>query len=108
MAPLAPSDGIWEPQEKTTCVTPEPNPAHEIKEQVAERAELVFDVVSENPQKPHVADDVEKSAVQKHAGDQRQEGLQGGVAVSFKRHLNVRRCKGVGLDESLSGRWRQS
>ena len=83
------------------------NPAHEIEKQIAEWSELVFDVVPENPEKPHVADDVEKSAMQKHAGEQRQERLQRGVAVSFESQLNVRRSEGVGLDESLTGRWRQ-
>ena len=31
-------------------------------------SERIFDVISENPQKQHIADQVEPAAVQKHAG----------------------------------------
>jgi len=68
-------------------------------------AESIFDVAPENPQKPHIADDMEKAAVQEHAGEERQESFEWRVTMSFERQLNVRGGKGVGLNERLARRW---
>ncbi len=69
--------------------------------------ELVFDIPAENPEKPHVADDMKIAAVQEHAGEERQKGFQRSIAVPFKRQLNVRGGKRVGLHERLGRRRRK-
>ena len=43
----------------------------QIKEQEAQRSHSVFDVVAEDPQRPHVADEVRPAAMEEHAGDER-------------------------------------
>ncbi len=57
--------------------------ARQIENREAQRAHAVFDVVPEDPQRPHIADDVRPSAVQKHAGE---EGpvVIGGEAEHFR------------------------
>ena len=45
--------------------------ANKIEEQVREVAKVVFYVVSKDPEKEHVSGDVQKAAVQEHAGDDR-------------------------------------
>src|SRR6185503_651139 len=47
--------------------------AEEIKEDEAERAERVLDVVAEDPEKPHVSDQVQPSAVQEHRREERRD-----------------------------------
>lgn len=57
--------------------------ARQIENREAQRAHAVFDVVPEDPDRPHVADNVPPSAVQKHAGE---EGpvVIGGEAGHFR------------------------
>ena len=40
--------------------------AEQVKYKVGEMAEPVFDVVAENPQVPHVADQVQPASMQEH------------------------------------------
>ncbi len=47
------------------------NAAQQIEYEVREVAEAVFDVVSENPQVPHVSDQMKPPAVQKHGREKR-------------------------------------
>ena len=47
--------------------------ANEVKEQIAQVAKGRFDVVAEDPQEQHIAQDVSNARVEKHAGQQRQE-----------------------------------
>src|SRR5713226_6786516 len=42
--------------------------ANQVEQQVAEMAEVVLDVVAKHPEEPHVADQVQPSAVQEHTG----------------------------------------
>ena len=51
-----------------------PDAAGEIEEKIEEVAEVIFDVIAEDPQEEHVAGDVQKSAMQEHTGEDRQEG----------------------------------
>lgn len=50
------------------------NPAHQIEEEIGNVAEVVFDVVAKDPEKQHVPGDVRPTAVQEHAGNNREEG----------------------------------
>ena len=52
--------------------------ANDIHEQVPDVAEGLLDVVAEDPQKPHVEQDVAHAAVQEHRGEQRQEHVLAG------------------------------
>lgn len=75
--------------------------AGEIKKQVQGVAEVVLDVVSENPQKQHIACDVGETHVEKHARNQRKErGLNADVAAR-QESTHVGRDGGVGDDKSL-------
>ena len=44
--------------------------AQEVEKKITQVAQVVLDVVAENPQEPHVADQVHPATVQKHAGEQ--------------------------------------
>src|SRR6202162_6018455 len=47
-------------------------PAEQVEQQIFEVAQIVFNVVPENPQEPHIADHMHPRAVQEH-GSQRRE-----------------------------------
>jgi hypothetical protein len=47
-------------------------PAHQIEEEKAEPSHPVLDVVAEDPQEPHVRDEVKPAPVQEGAGDERE------------------------------------
>ncbi len=44
-------------------------PAEDIEEEVADAAHRIFHVVPEDPEEPHVADEVKPAAVEKHGGE---------------------------------------
>ena len=46
--------------------------AQQIEKQIAERPQPVFDIVAEDHQEPHVADEVVPASVQEHVGEERQ------------------------------------
>ncbi len=48
--------------------------AQQIEKQVAEGTQPVFDIVAEDHQEPHVADEVVPASVQEHVGEERQQG----------------------------------
>jgi hypothetical protein len=48
--------------------------ANQVEEEVREVAKEVFDVVTKYPQEKHVAGDVRKARVEKHAGQERKKG----------------------------------
>ena len=48
--------------------------AHEVEERVAQAAHAILDVVAEDPEEQHVADDVHPAAVHEDRGDQGQPG----------------------------------
>ena len=43
------------------------DPTEEIEEEVLEVAEDVFDIVAVDPEEPHIADEVQPSAMEEHA-----------------------------------------
>ena len=49
--------------------------AHQVEGQVTRVSEPVFDIVSKDVEKPHVAEDVPETAVQEHEGEEREELL---------------------------------
>src|SRR5437588_697475 len=60
-------------------------PADQVEHDEPDRAHRVFDVVAEDPQKEHVAGDVEDRAVHEHGGEHGlpgREGVLGGDPVS--------------------------
>lgn len=68
-------------------------------------AEVILDVVTEDPEEEHIAGDVQKAHVKKHAGE---EGEEGGfeASVASQEAADVRWNGGVGVKEDfgLSGR----
>jgi len=53
------------------------NTAEEVKEDEPEMAESVFDVVAEDPEVKHVAEDMENPPVHEHGREERQGGVDG-------------------------------
>src|SRR5205823_6447710 len=53
------------------------DPAEQIEDDEASVAEAIFDVVAENPEVPHVPDDVHPAAVEEHRRDERRRGEVG-------------------------------
>ena len=47
---------------------PRPDPAHQIKEEVPNVPEKVLNIVPEDPQKEHIAGQMQKPGMEKHAG----------------------------------------
>ena len=66
MAPLAPTMGTRESGLNIVCVNRGGDPAQQVKNQVFAVAQDVFDIVPEDPQKPHVAQHVHPTAVEEH------------------------------------------
>ena len=52
-------------------------PGQQIEDEKAAASHALLDVVAEDPQGPHVADDVHEAAVQEHAGDERPVAVDG-------------------------------
>ena len=74
--------------------------ASEIKEEIGEVAEIVFDVVAKDPKKKHVPGDMQKAHVKKHAGEERKEGkFKADVAVEERADMG--RDGGIGEKEIL-------
>ena len=74
--------------------------ASEVEKKVGEVAEVVFHVVSENPEEEHVPGDVHEAAMHEHAGENGQEcGFEAAVAVEGQ--ANVVGDGGVGQFEDL-------
>ena len=76
------------------------NAANEIEEEVGEVAEVVFDVVAENPEEEHVSCDMHKAAVQEHTGENGEKrGFE--VSVAAESAADVGGDGGVGHHEGL-------
>lgn len=79
--------------------------AEQIEEEIGEMAEVVFDVIAEDPEEEHVAADVKEARVEEHAGEQWQEGgFEGNVAGKESGDVRgdggVRELEGVLLSGS--------
>jgi hypothetical protein len=46
------------------------HPAEKVKDEIANMAKPVLDIISEDVEKPHVSEDVEKSPMKKHGGQE--------------------------------------
>lgn len=80
--------------------------ADEVKKKIGKMAEVVLDVIAEDPKEKHVSGDMSPAAVQKHASEDREEGqLKAVVAVQEGR--NVGRYGGIGQDEGVGLAMRQ-
>lgn len=77
----------------------------DVEEQVLQVAEEILDIVSEDPQKEHVAGDMQPAGVQKHAGEERKErSFEGGVADEKRRKARRDGAEGVGESGFRLGR----
>lgn len=74
--------------------------ACEIEEEVGEMAEVVLDIVAEDPEEEHVAGDVQEAHVKKHAGE---EGEEGGFEayVAGEEAADVGGDGGVGIEKDF-------
>jgi len=75
------------------------NAAEEVKEDEPEMAESVFDVIAEDPEVKHVAEDMEKPAVHEHGSEERQCGMDG---LGGLHGNNVVRYGSESIDNLLS------
>lgn len=58
------------------------NPTNEIEKKIRQMAEVVFDIVSKDPEEEHVPRDVQKTRMEEHARkDRKKGGLKSSVAV---------------------------
>ncbi len=53
------------------------NSADQIEHQIQHVPEIVLDIIAENPQRPHIEDQVQPRAVQKHGGEDGNDGRRG-------------------------------
>src|SRR5580704_107499 len=81
--------------------------ANEIEKKVADGAQPVLHVCAENPQEPHVADDVKPTSVKKHAGEHGDEGIGQAVMVAGPGELNLCRDQAVHTNKCFGLGWRQ-
>lgn len=58
------------------------NARREVKHEVREVAQIIFNIVPEDPKDPHIPDDVKPGSVQKHG---RQDGNEGADWVEMTR-----------------------
>src|SRR5207253_9912397 len=72
--------------------------AEQIKQKVSEMAQAVFNVVAENPQVPHVADQVQPAAMQEHRGEKRHDDRRQ-RKMRLRPSEHGRRHHAVELDE---------
>ena len=76
------------------------NAANEIEQEVGDVAEVIFDVVAENPEEEHVTGDMHEATVEEHAGENREKrGFE--AAVAGEDPADVRGDGGVGHHEGL-------
>src|SRR5579864_5161556 len=75
--------------------------AHEIETEVGQVAEAVFHIRAKEPEKPHVADNVQPSRMKKHGSKQGEEALREGVLRVSEGQLCARRDHRVSHDERL-------
>ena len=74
--------------------------ASEVEKKIGDVAEVIFHVVSENPEEEHVPGDVHEAAMHEHAGENGQQcGFQ--AAVSVESQADVIGDGGVGQLEGL-------
>jgi hypothetical protein len=66
---------------------PGSNAAEQVEQQVAERPQLIFHVVAEDIQRPHVAQDVPDPAVQEHERDKGEKLLRRGEVAPMAGSL---------------------
>jgi hypothetical protein len=50
--------------------------AEEIEEKIAEVAQTVLDIVTEDPQAPHIAEEMDPAPVKEHVGEERDRALR--------------------------------
>jgi hypothetical protein len=46
--------------------------AEEIKDEISDMAQPIFDIISEDIEEPHIHNDMEESSVKKHGGQERE------------------------------------
>ena len=65
------------------CATEAARPQSQVEREIAAMAQPILDRRAEQPERPHVENEVQPAAVQEHHGEERQEvgGDQGGVAI---------------------------
>jgi hypothetical protein len=68
--------------------------AEEIEEKIAEVAQTVLDIVTEDPQTPHVAEEMEPTPVKEHVGEERDRALR-------KRDVEGRTAGDLGRDQAV-------
>src|SRR5260370_10941151 len=78
------------------------NPADQIEEEIREVAEEILDVVAKDPEKKHVSAQVKPVGVEKHAGNQGQEG-NFEADMSCKERGNPGGNRGVGEKQGFEG-----
>lgn len=82
------------------------NSANEIEEKIGEMAEVILNVVAEDPEEEHVSADMEKAAVEEHAGqDGEKRGAKSDVAV--EEGGDSCRDGGIGEHEGMVLVWGQ-
>jgi len=59
--------------------------SRQVQHYVSRATETVLDVVSENPQNPHVAEEMEPAAVKKHGAEEREDFLRGRIEMADLR-----------------------
>ena len=84
----------------TTWLKRRRDPAHEVEQEEREPPDPVLDVVAEDPQEQHVAEQVQPAAVQEHAGDHPEHRLPE-VVTRFERRRDVRRHRPPAVEEPL-------
>ena len=102
-------EGIFEPHENSTCEIPDRGRRpYRRANRETRRDHSIFHIAAKNPQEPHVANDVHPSAVQEHAGEQRNERLREvDVMRVHERVLNSEGIRPYVIDERLARFWRQ-
>src|ERR1700733_4729071 len=75
---------------------------NQIEPEIRKMAEAIFDVAAKNPEEPHVADNVQPAAMQKHRGKKRHNCINDGQTVlPGKCELQLPRHHAVMNDEKL-------
>ena len=66
-------EGIREPQFTNDLRQTRADTAYKVKPEISQMAQPVFHISAKHPQEKHVSQDVQEAAVQKHAGDERND-----------------------------------
>lgn len=74
--------------------------ADQVKEKIGKMAEVVLDVIAEDPEKQHVSGDMSPATVQEHAGQDGEEGQLKAV-VAAQKGRNVGGYGGISQDEGV-------